>query len=299
MSRKRGVQAARNAPSEDRKCWQRIELGIHGLKNWGRNWCRKVRETRSSRRPSRSRRRKRPGSVVGPQRPRGHCSPAPRPMPPAGNRLRFACSIPPLFVLCHSLPRVNTMGKLALFGRFSITFVSTSSISPATGYWPLATVLMPLTAARHTPLPPDSLATVLPPSASPARSGRAQALPRWLLPSTDRRIGNDRTGPDLDDRPLSIFSMSPNRAIPSDKFNFCSPLAAAQPLTVLSWLGALNASGTRHACRMASGCNARAPCLEPLRLPSIVPQVEPLAPNPSLLIPRSSMAGRPLSTDDG
>ena len=32
---KRGVQAARNAPSEDRKCWQRIELGIHGLKSWG------------------------------------------------------------------------------------------------------------------------------------------------------------------------------------------------------------------------------------------------------------------------
>ena len=31
-----------NAPSEDRKCWQRIELGIHGLKSWGRNWSRKA-----------------------------------------------------------------------------------------------------------------------------------------------------------------------------------------------------------------------------------------------------------------
>ena len=31
---KRGVHAARNAPSEDRKCWQRIELGIHGLNRW-------------------------------------------------------------------------------------------------------------------------------------------------------------------------------------------------------------------------------------------------------------------------
>src|SRR5208337_2957715 len=30
---KRGVQAARNGPSEDSKCWQRIELGIHGLKS--------------------------------------------------------------------------------------------------------------------------------------------------------------------------------------------------------------------------------------------------------------------------
>jgi hypothetical protein len=124
-----------------------------------------------------------------------------------------------------------------------------------TGYWPLATVLVALTTTRHTPLPPDSLATVLPPSASPAGSGRAQTLPHWLLPSTDRRIGNDRTGPDLDYRPLSS-SMSPNRAIPWDKLNFFSPHAAAQPLTVLSWLRALNASGTRHACRMASGWNA-------------------------------------------
>ena len=30
-SEKRGVQAARNGPSEDGKWWQRIELGIHGL----------------------------------------------------------------------------------------------------------------------------------------------------------------------------------------------------------------------------------------------------------------------------
>src|SRR5271166_609079 len=39
---KRGVHAARNGPSEDRKCWQRVELGIHGLKSWGRNWSRKA-----------------------------------------------------------------------------------------------------------------------------------------------------------------------------------------------------------------------------------------------------------------
>ena len=37
-SEKRGVQAARNGPSEDRKCWQHVELGIHGLRSWGRNW---------------------------------------------------------------------------------------------------------------------------------------------------------------------------------------------------------------------------------------------------------------------
>src|SRR5271157_1784014 len=37
MSRKRGVQAARNAPSEDGKCWQRFELGIHNLNRWTAN----------------------------------------------------------------------------------------------------------------------------------------------------------------------------------------------------------------------------------------------------------------------
>ena len=36
-SEKRGVQVARNGPSEDSKCWQRIDLGIHFLKSWGRN----------------------------------------------------------------------------------------------------------------------------------------------------------------------------------------------------------------------------------------------------------------------
>ncbi len=140
---KRGFHAARNGPSEDRKCWQHFELGIHGLKSWGRNWSRKVRETRSSRRPSRSRRRKglatfgRPGSVVGRQHPLGHCSHASRPTPPAGNWLRFSCSIPPLFVLSHSLPMVNTMGKLASFGRFSIT--ASSLPSRLTDHYSLAT----------------------------------------------------------------------------------------------------------------------------------------------------------------
>jgi hypothetical protein len=30
-SEQRGVQAARNGPSADGKCWQRVELGTHGL----------------------------------------------------------------------------------------------------------------------------------------------------------------------------------------------------------------------------------------------------------------------------
>ena len=34
QSEKRGVQAARNPPSEDRKCRQRVELGIYELNRW-------------------------------------------------------------------------------------------------------------------------------------------------------------------------------------------------------------------------------------------------------------------------
>src|SRR5208337_3354854 len=45
---KRGVQAAGNGPSEDRKCWQGVELCIHGLRSWGCMLSRKVRATRSS-----------------------------------------------------------------------------------------------------------------------------------------------------------------------------------------------------------------------------------------------------------
>jgi hypothetical protein len=130
-------------------------------------------------------------------------------------------------------------------------------------------------------------------------SGRAQSLPRWLPPSTDLRIDKDRTGPDLDDRPLSIQYVTES----GDPFGQIKLFLATPRCTTvdrsLVWLGALNTSDTRHACRMASGCNARAPCLESLRLFSIVPQVEPLAPNLSLLTPRLSMVGRPLSTDVG
>jgi len=49
-----------------------------------------------------------------------------------------------------------------------------------------------------------------------AGSGRAQTLPRWLLPDTDSRIDKDRIKPNLEERP-SIFSMSPNQTICSDK----------------------------------------------------------------------------------
>ena len=123
----------------------------------------------------------------------------------AGNWLRFSCSIPPLFVLSHSLSMVNTMGKLALF----CAFLSPSSLPLqfhwllATGHRPLATVLV-------------LLATILVPFAIRHYLPRPSPVGYCLTPTADCRIDNDRTGPDLDARP-SIFSMSPNRAIFAEK----------------------------------------------------------------------------------
>jgi len=67
-------------------------------------------------------------------------------MLPAGNWLRFSGSIPHLFVLSLNVAMTNTMSKLASFWRFSLTASSLSWHSLATDYWPLATVLVPLTA---------------------------------------------------------------------------------------------------------------------------------------------------------
>ena len=82
------------------------------------------------------------------------------------------------------------MGKLALFGRFSITSSFISSISLATGYRLMTTILTPhATRATY------------------RRDQRGQAVRRpspWLLHATDRRICKDRTGPDLDERVVYI-----------------------------------------------------------------------------------------------
>ncbi len=106
----------------------------------------------------------------------------------------------------------------ASFWRFSITAGSAFNF---TDNWPLSSR-------------PTLHAPRLTLHARSAGSGRAQTLPRWLLPATDRRIVKDRTGPDLDERPLFVsmspkFSMLPNQAISSDKSICFSPLAAARP----------------------------------------------------------------------
>src|SRR5208337_4013933 len=72
---------------------------------------------------------------------------------------------------------------------------ATQSLAPGKPGWP-PTSTWPLF-SRPTPPPPR-----------PPPPQRGQVLrrppPPWLLPATDNRIGKDRTGPDLDDRPLSI-----------------------------------------------------------------------------------------------
>ncbi len=59
--------------------------------------------------------------------------------------------------------------------------------------------------------------------------------------------------------------MSPNQAIPAEKSICFSPLAAAQRLTIFSWPEALNAIGSRRACRMAISRNDR-----PLIVPGLL-----------------------------
>src|SRR5208337_3606179 len=74
---------------------------------------------------------------------------------------------------------------------------ATQSLAPGKPGWP-PTPTRPLFSR---PMPHASRSTS---HAPPAESGRAQTLPRWLLPSTDIRIGKDRTGPDLDERTVHI-----------------------------------------------------------------------------------------------
>jgi hypothetical protein len=84
------------------------------------------------------------------------------------------------------------------------------------------------------------------------------------MPKTERdRIST--SGP-------SMFSMSPNRAIASGKSNFSSPLAAAQPLSNLSWHEALIDGSSRRACGIAIKRNARP-------LPVVIHVIDPLGPD--------------------
>jgi hypothetical protein len=85
--------------------------------------------------------------------------------------------------------RSDREGQEAGFPIDHITPSARASISLATGY--------------HSRVPCST--------PGPAGSGRAQTLPRWLLPDTDSRFVKDQTGPDLDEHSL-LFPMTRHTA---------------------------------------------------------------------------------------
>ena len=103
------------------------------------------------------------------------------------------------------------------------------------------------------PPSPWPLFSRLPPHA-PRRDQRGQVI-RKPSPAgisvTDRRIAKDRTRPDLDEHPLSYYVTEPSDSCGQIKQFFLFPLAADQPLTILSRHEALNATSSRRARRMA------------------------------------------------
>src|SRR5271157_4030126 len=120
MSRKlsRNVWETRSSSSQKRsergqKCWQRLELGIHGLRSWGRRLSRKVRETRSS------------GGLQGHEGGTG--------LPLSSVREAWLASNVPLATVLplHAPCRRPEIGFVL---PFFITVVSAATISPATGH---------------------------------------------------------------------------------------------------------------------------------------------------------------------
>ena len=125
---------------------------------------------------------------------------------------------------------INTTGKLASFCAFLSPLAPSLRIRWSDS---LATILPPL-ATRHYPLRPSPAGYCLTPTAVCQRPNGVRSR---------------RTAP-------SIFSMSPNQAIPAEKSIRFFPLAAAQPLNILSRPEMLNATGSRRPCRMAISRNA-------------------------------------------
>ena len=180
----------------------------------------------------------------------------------------FARSIPPWFVLSYNLPTINTRAIWLRSSAFLTPLLSPNlPLFNLTGHWPLF--------PRHLPPEPPSAGTSgvrscadlpslaiageptaefpmnsrvlfcifvhfrLPPPVHGASGSRA---PAQRLPKTE-------LGPISTSTPLSHYS--PNQAIPAGKSIHSPLLAAAQPLTILSWPEALNATSSRRACRMA------------------------------------------------
>ena len=148
----------------------------------------------------------------------------------------FSGSIPPWFVLSNDLSTTNTRAIWLCLGAFLAPPASCLQF-----HWLLAT-------DYHSPIPRPS------PQAGTSGVGSC-ADPSPPATAIHRQTDWQRpNGPDLDDRPLSSVCHRTRRFLRKNQF-VSSPLAAAQPLTILSWPETLNASGSRRACRMAISRN--------------------------------------------
>ncbi len=87
-------------------------------------------------------------------------------------------------------------------------------------------------------------------------------FPRWLLPSTDCRIGKERTGPDLDERPFLIQYVTKIQYVtePGNFFGRIHPYLHDRRRTAVDHChgagGSQDQSGPRRACRSAWGRDA-------------------------------------------
>ncbi len=160
-----------------------------------------------------------------------------RPRPPRRLSIRrklasFSRYIQPSFVISRNVPMINTTSNWLCFGAF---------LSPPS---PSLRIHRPLSSR--------------PTLQAPRRDQRGQAVrrpSRWLLHATDRRIGKNRTGPDLDKRPL-YFSMSPKQAIRADKINPFLPTRRCPTVDHSLAPETLKAISSRRACWIAKSRDA-------------------------------------------
>jgi hypothetical protein len=163
---------------------------------------------------------------------------------PAGRELgSFSCSIPPSFVVSRNVLMINTRANWLRFGAFL-------SLLPLSlqFHWPLF--------FRHWQLFSD-LTPHVPPS-TPVQRGQALRRPSpagyCLTPTAElAKIERGRS------RGAALLYSVCHRTRRLLRKNQClspHPLAAVGPLNILSRPEALNASGSRHARRMAISRNA-------------------------------------------
>ena len=145
-----------------------------------------------------------------------------RPAPlPAGRKLAsFSRSIPPSFALSINLQTINTRANWLCSGDFLLPRDLPAAHSLATGHCSRATVL-----------PPHASRLTL--HASPAGSRHAQTLPAGYCLTPTAELTKTERDPISTNGP-SIFSMSPDQAIPPGKSNRFYKFTADLPLTILS-----------------------------------------------------------------